>query len=205
MVTLIMYVIRNGKRVELANVNDVVNGDNVALEGEDIMKVKFVREIQVKQPRNARYNTAEEGEAVPEVAQFQFSVQGRVLTITGEGNVSMAELLLATVKKTAKKGDRVKKLFIIANDFHPTLKDGEGNPLFEDEAETIPALNRDITNHSWVFDGLVTANEIEADQDDEIAFSAKRRKAGLLNVNPDTLNAEAIAKLESLLAEREAA
>lgn len=170
-----VQVIREGKRVELASMAELNTGDNVIVSGLDINRVQFVRQWEIEQNRKNPETGNFEDVQVP---QFHFNLNGRSFTITGEGLLSDGEALLATVKKTAKGNDRVKELYLVANSWHPTLKDGEGNDI---EENGNPVLNMEVTNNSFTYSGMASAGQVAEEQDDNLAYEAKKNKIAVVD------------------------
>lgn len=178
----------NGVRQELANVSNLANGEQLIISGLDVNRIQFVRQWEITQNRKNPETGAFEDVQVP---QFHFSFGGRSFTITGEGLLSDGEALLATIKKTAKGNDRVKEVYLIANEWHPQLTDGNNNVVMENEQ---PVLNMEVTNYSYTYSGQASAGQIAEEQDDTLAYEAKKLKLNL--GNKDAIRA-ALAEMQS--------
>ena len=174
-----IFVINDkGERVLMRNIADLKAGDSVIVAGTAINQCQFVRRWNIKQMRKPEDNP--QGDAVEvEVPQFHFNLGGRSFTITGSGLEEQGEALLATINGKAKGGERVKELYLQANEWHPQLTDNEGNPLWEDEEETVPQLNKEVVNRSFTYSGQSNAAAIAAEQDDELEYEAKKNKITL--------------------------
>lgn len=170
-----VQVIRDGKRVELGSMQDLNTGDNLIISGLDINRVQFVRKWNIEQNRKNPESGEFEDVQVP---QFHFNFSGRSFTVTGEGLESDGDALLATVKKTAKGGDRVKELYLVANSWHPALLDGEGNAVMDGEKVV---LNEEVTNNSFNYSGIASAAQVSEEQDDNLAYEAKRNKIAVVD------------------------
>lgn len=170
---MIYTIDEKGNRILLPNIKDLKSGQNVIVEGLAVNQLQFVRQWEITQMRKPDDDPSAEAREV-QVPQWHFSLGGRSFTITGNGLASDGEALTATVKKTAKGGDRVKEVYLVANEWHPQLTDAQGNLIYEDEAQTIPAMNMEVTNQSFTYSGQASAAQVAEEQDDQISYETKK-------------------------------
>ena len=87
----------------------------------------------------------------PDQIYYRYSIGGREFSIDDE---SLHDLLLNNRK-------HIDTIVLEAHEWHPTLTDEEGNIVYEDDAETMPARNVEVTNKTFFFILAIRTDEVE--------------------------------------------
>lgn len=145
----IMAILINGEigTVSSAKVNDVIT-----VTGAHVKQVQFI--APVRKIRQMRKN--EEGERVEQIVnQFQFSLHGKVFTLTNLDE--QANQIIATLNSKFEKGNNVVELTLMANEYELPQVDETGAPITDDATGVV--LGSGVFRPKLDFHGIITAKD----------------------------------------------